>query len=453
MLTLLGPRLPGRTCDGVSRRDFLRIGALSVGGLSLADLLRLKAQGAVRPDSAHKAVIMVYLPGGPSHIDMYDLKPEAPAEFRGEFKPIRTNVAGLDVCELMPMHARIADKFSVLRGLKTQGNHDPTELLTGIPAAASGQIGTVRRPAFGCVVSKLCGTDGAIPPYVSVASHKLLGSYDDPEEPAYLGPMHRPFAVAGEVMKNLTLTPGVTHEQLENRKKLLASFDGLRQSIDTSEKKLAGMDSYQRRALDMIASTKVRDALDLSREPDRLRQKYGAGSDFLRARRLVEAGVSVVSVAARFPVNIGGGINDPGGWDTHGYNFKLLRAKLPIYDQAVYALLTDLHDRGLANDVAVVIWGEFGRTPKIGDSTPDGRGHWHESGCALIAGGGLRNGQVIGETDHRGERPRSHRYTPQDVLATLYHTLGIDPASTTLNDFTGRPQYLIDRGEKIDGLI
>src|SRR5262249_25034476 len=210
---------------------------------------------------------------------------------------------------------------------------------------------------------------------------------DDPEEPAYLGPMHRPFAVAGEVMKNLTLTPGVTHQQLEDRKKLLTSFDGLRQSIDTSEKKLAGMDSYQRRALDMIASTKVRDALDLGREPDRLREKYGAGSDFLRARRLVEAGVSVVSVASRFPVNIGGGINDPGGWDTHGHNFKLLRAKLPIYDQAVYALLTDLHDRGLGRDVAVVIWGEFGRTPKIGDSTPDGRGHWHESGFALLAGG------------------------------------------------------------------
>jgi uncharacterized protein (DUF1501 family) len=201
----------------------------------------------------------------------------------------------------------------------------------------------------------------------------------------------------------------------------------------------------------MIASPRVRDALDLNREPDRVRAKYGAGSALLRARRLVEAGVSVVSVAARFPVNIGGGINDPGGWDTHGHNFKLLRAKLPIYDQAVYALLTDLHDRGLANDVAVVIWGEFGRTPKIGDSTPDGRGHWHDSGCALIAGGGLRNGQVVGETDRRAERPRARRYTPQDVLATLYHVLGIDTA-TTLTDFSGRPQYLVDRAEKIAAL-
>jgi hypothetical protein len=453
MLTLLGPRIPGRTCDGVSRRDFLRIGALGIGGLTLADLLRLRAQGEVRPDSTRKSVIMVYLPGGPSHIDMYDLKPDAPAEYRGEFKPIRTNVPGMDVCELMPMHARIADKFSILRGLKTQGNHDPTELLTGIPAAASGQIGTVRRPAFGCVVSKLQGTEGPIPPYVSVSSHKLLGSYDDPEEPAYLGPMHRPFAVQGPVMKNLTLLPEVSRDQLATRKSLLGAFDSLRQDIDTTEKKLAGMDSYTKRALEMIASTKVRDALDLGREPDRVRTKYGAGSDFLRARRLIEAGVSVVSVAARFPVNIGGGINDPGGWDTHGYNFKLLRAKLPIYDQAVYALLTDLQDRGMDKDVAVVIWGEFGRTPKIGDSTPDGRGHWHESGCALLAGGGLRGGQIVGETDPRGERPRTRRYTPQNVLATLYHVLGIDPANTTLNDFSGRPQYLLDHADKLDALI
>ena len=321
-----------------------------------------------------------------------------------------------------------------------------------MPAAASGQIGPVRRPAFGSVVSKLRGTEGTIPPYVSVSSHKLLGSYDDPEEPAYLGPMHRPFAVQGPVMKNLTLVDGVTTDQLGKRKNLLRSFDALRQDID-SDQKLAGMDSYTRRALEMIASTKVRDALDLNREPDRIRAHYGAGSDFLRARRLVEAGVTVVSVAARFPVNIGGGINDPGGWDTHGSNFKLLRAKLPIYDQAVYALLSDLHDRGLDKDVAVVIWGEFGRTPKIGDVTPDGRGHWHESGCALLAGGGLRMGQVVGETDARAERPRAHRYTPQDVLATLYHVLGIDPRATTLNDFTGRPQYLIDRGERIDPLI
>jgi hypothetical protein len=453
MLTLFGSRIPGRTCDGVSRRDFLRIGALGIGGLTLADLLRLKAQGAVRPSDAHKSVIMVYLPGGPSHIDMYDLKPDAPAEYRGEFKPIRTNVPGLDVCELFPRQATIADKFAVLHGLQTHGNHDPTELLTGIHAAASGFIGNVRRPAFGCVVSKFSGTDAAIPPYVSVSNHRLLSAYDDPEEPAYLGPAQRPFSAVGPVTKNLTLPPEVSLERLDERKSLLRSFDSLRKDVDNAERSVEGLDSYQRRALDMIASTRVRDALDLGREPDRVRDGYGdAGADFLRARRLVEAGVSVVSVAARFPVRIGSGINDPGGWDTHGHNFKILRAKLPIYDQAVHALISDLHTRGLEQDVAVVIWGEFGRTPKIGDSTPDGRGHWQTAGCALVAGGGLKMGQVVGETDRRAENPRGRPLTPQHVLATLYHVLGIDPM-TTLPDFTGRPQALLDHPEKIAALI
>ena len=291
-----------------------------------------------------------------------------------------------------------------------------------------------------------------MPPYVSVSDHRLLSAYDDPEEPAYLGASHRPFSVRGPIMKDLTLAPGITSERLEDRKALLRSFSTLQRDIDTSQKMLAGMDSYNARALQMIASTQVRDALDLGREPDKVRERYGQGTDFLRARRLVEAGVSVVSVAARFPVRIAG-VNDPGGWDTHGNNFKILRAKLPAYDQAVYALLTDLHERGLDRDVAVVIWGEFGRTPKIGDSTTDGRGHWHESGCALIAGGGLRMGQVVGETDARAERPRFRRYTPPDVLATLYHVLGIDPATTALPTHSGRPQYLLDHGEKIAALI
>jgi len=214
MLTLFGPRTLGHTCDGVSRRDFLRIGALSVGGLTLADLLRLKAQAAIPSAAAHKAVIMVYLPGGPSHIDMYDLKPDAPAEYRGEFRPIQTKVSGLDVCELMPQQAKIADKFAILRGLRTRGNHDPTELLTGIPASASGVIGSVRRPCFGSVLSKLRGTDGPIPPYLSLSSHKLLQSYDDPEDSAYLGAAHKPFGALGQTMKDLTPAPEVRSGQL-----------------------------------------------------------------------------------------------------------------------------------------------------------------------------------------------------------------------------------------------
>jgi hypothetical protein len=454
MLNIFGPRIPGRTCDGISRRDFLRVGALGVGALTLADLLRLKAAGAVQPQSAHKAVIMVYLPGGPSHIDMYDLKPDAPVEYRGEFRPTRTNVPGIDICELMPRQATIADKFSIVRGLRTQGNHDPTELLTGIPASASGTIGNVRRPAFGCVVSRLRGTDHAIPPYVSTSNHRLLNSYDDPEEPAYLGPAHRPFSAIGPITQSLTRHPEVSLDRLEDRRALLRSFDNLRHEMDGSRRSLESMDIYQRRALEMMTSTQVRDALDLSREPAWLRELYGSyGADFLRARRLVEAGVSVVSVAARFPVRLGGGVNDPGGWDTHGYNFQILRAKLPMYDHTVYALLSDLAARGMLNDVAVVIWGEFGRTPRIGDSTPDGRGHWPAASCALVAGGGLRMGQVVGETDARGERARARPIRAQQVLATLYHVLGIDPAATTLPDHSGRPQYLLDHPEPIAALV
>jgi hypothetical protein len=450
MLTVLGPRTRGYH----SRRDFLRIGALRVGGLTLADVLRCKAEGTRPSDTAQKSVIMVYLPGGPSHIDMYDLKPDAPAEYRGEFRPIRTNVPGIDICELMPRQAAIADKFSILRGIRTHGNHDPTELLTGIHASASGTIGSVRRPAFGCVVSRLRGVDQEIPPYVSTSNHRLLASYDDPEEPAYLGPTHRPFSAIGPITQSLTRPSEITLERLDDRQSLLRTFDSLARERDNPQRSFEGMDSYQRRALEMIRSTRVRDALDLNREPQAVRERYGsAGADFLRARRLVEAGVSVVSVAARFSVRIGDGVNDPGGWDTHGYNFRLLRAKLPIYDQAVAALLTDLAVRGLGEDVAVVIWGEFGRAPRIGDVTPDGRGHWPRASCALIAGGGLRMGQVVGATDPRAENARQRPIHAQQVLATLYHVLGIDPAATTLTDHSGRPQYLLDYPEKIAELV
>jgi hypothetical protein len=278
MLTHLGPRTPSHNCDGVSRRDFLRIGALGVGGLTLADLLRLQAQVASSSAGAHKAVIMVYLPGGPSHIDMYDMKPDAPPEYRGEFRPIRTNVSGMDICEHMPLQAKIADKFAILRGLRAKpfGGHDLIELETGIPAGAPGP----HRPCFGSVVSKLRGTEGPISPYVSLLDDLLRKTAPAPgiEDPAYLGAAHKPFSPRGEaMMKELTLVPEVSLERLEERKGLLRNFDTLRKEMDTAQKALEGVDSYQRRALEMIVSSKVRDALDLSRESDRLRDRYGNG--------------------------------------------------------------------------------------------------------------------------------------------------------------------------------
>lgn len=433
-----------------TRREAIRVGALTLGGLTLADLLRLRAHGHVEPRRSQRSVIMIYLPGGASHIDMYDMKPEAPVEYRGEFETIDTNVPGMQVCHLMPRHAQMADKFSIIRGLKTRGNHDPTELLTGIHAAESGRIGSLKRPAIGCVVSKLRGTDGPIPPYVSVSSHKLLASYDDPEEPAYLGPSHRPISLGGQVQQDLELSADL-RERFGDRRLLLGALDRFSEP--------GRMTTYTDRALDMLNSTRVREALDLSQEPDAVRRRYGEGLDpknqgldLLRARRLVEAGVSMVSVAARFPVNIGGGMNDPGGWDTHAYNFKLLAAKLPIYDHAVTALIGDLADRGLADDVAVVIWSEFGRQPRVGNVTPDGRGHWPSAACALVAGGGLNMGRIVGETDARGETAKFKAIGTQDVLATIYHVLGID-LSQTLNDHNGRPQFLLDRGTRIAGLV
>ncbi|MFO0966815.1 MAG: DUF1501 domain-containing protein [Gemmataceae bacterium] len=441
---LFGPK-------SISRRDCLRLGGLAVGGLTLADVMRQRAS-ANPAETRAKSVIMVYLPGGPSHLDMYDMKPEAPVEYRGEFAPTRTNVPGISICELMPRQAMLADKFAIVRGLVTHGNHDPTELLTGIHAAASGQIGSARRPAFGCVISKLREGAGPMPPYVSTSNHRLLNSYDDPEEPAYLGPAHRPFSAIGSIMRDLAPATGVPSVRLDERRQLRNVFDHLARDLEYREG-FAGIDSFNARALEMIASPRVRDALDVEREPITLRERYGAaGLDFLRARRLVEAGVSVVSVAARFHVRIPEA-NDPGGWDTHAYNFKLLRPKLTIYDQAVAALLSDLDVRGLLEDVAVVIWGEFGRQPRIGDVTPDGRGHWGAAGFAFVAGGGLRGGITVGETDRRGERPRFRPYRSQHVLATLYRVLGVNPALTTLTDHTGRPQYLLDDPTPIAELL
>lgn len=407
----------------------LRVGGLAFGGLTLADVLRSQAQGASSAKRG-KSVIMIWLRGGASHIDSYDMKPDAPSEIRGEFKPIRTNVPGIQVCEHLPLHAKMMDKLAIIRGIKSNdlGDHTPHYILTGSPDRG-------KRPVFGSVVSHLQPRTDGMPPYVSLM-YKPPGLYDN-EGPNYLGNAHRPFVPKSEGLSNLSPAKGVPIERLRERGSLLKEFDTLKREVDVRGS-MSGIDEYTRRAMEMVASPKVRDAFDMKKESDATVARYGKYSEnMLRARRLVEAGVSVVTLKV-------------GDWDTHEKNFIDHKDQLPQLDQGVHALVSDLHDRGLDKDVAVVVWGEFGRAPKI--SRGDGRDHWPDAGAALIAGGGFKMGQVIGATDSHGGRSKVTPYTPGNVLSSLYQHLGIDP-SITIPDHLRRPMYVLDERESVQELV
>ena len=427
MLTIYGDKQ--RFCDGISRRNFLQIGALSLGGLTLPGLLRATSQAGEKA-SSHKSIIMVYLPGGPSHMDTYDLKPNAPSEYRGEFKAIPSNVPGMDFCELFPRQAAIADKLTIVRSVVgAVAEHAPALLMSGYGETVGKSQGG--RPGLGAILSKLKGaTDPRIPPYVSLMGNPI--GIDS----GYAGVAHRPFTPDGPGLENLALHGSVSLPRLGDRRALLSDFDRFRNEADRTGA-MSGMDSFTARAFDMITAPKTRDALDLTREDPRTRERYGSATQFLAARRLVEAGVRCVTLAV-------------GSWDTHGNNFGHLRNQLPTVDQAVATLVEDLHARGLDQDCSVVMWGEFGRTPRVNSGA--GRDHWEPVMSALIAGGGLRMGQVIGSTNGHGEVAKDRPITVQQVLATLYHGLGVDPA-TTLNSASGRPMYLLDDRTPISEMI
>jgi hypothetical protein len=429
---------PSRLCNGISRRRFLSAGTLGVAGLTLGDVFRLKAHGAVRAEATHKAIIMVFLNGGPSHIDMYDPKPDAPAEIRGWFKAIPTNVPGIRFSELMPLQAKIADKLAIVRGLENNTTHEFDSLFRGERGP------NAKRPVFGSVVSRLLKGDGSslprkgtgMPPYVAIVpENSRLGASCDPGDSSYLGAGYRPFVPTGPARDNLRLCPEISLERLADRKALLHSLDTLRRDLDASGD-LTGMDAFNAQALDLITSRT--DAFDISREPDKLRARYGKGIEYLQARRLVEAGVSVVT------------LNAPGDWDGHEERLQKLHTNVPALDQGLHALITDLHERGLDNDVVVCAWGEMGRSPKF--DKKGGRDHW-PYGFAVLAGGGLRMGQVIGDTGAWGERPKDSPYTPKNVLATLYHVLGIDPARATVTDASGRARDLLDDPRTIAEMV
>ncbi len=428
MLTIFGARQ--LFCDGVSRRNFLKIGGLACGGLALPELLRAEAQASTKPATG-KSIIMIYLPGGPSHMDTYDLKPEAAMEFRGEFKPIASKVSGMDFCEYFPRQAAIADKLAVIRSVcGIVEEHAPAQVMSGYGQAIGQAQGG--RPGLGAILSKLQGPkDPRVPPYVS-----LMGNTPGIDA-GYAGAAHRPFTPDGPGMENLALNPNITLARLSDRKSLLRAFDNVASDVDASGA-MSGMNAFAARAFEMVTAPKTRDALDLTREDPRLRDRYGPqGAGFLQARRLVEAGVRCVTLAI-------------GGWDTHGNNFVHLRNQLPVVDQAVASLVDDLHARGLDKDCSVVMWGEFGRTPRVNMTA--GRDHWPAVMSALVAGGGLRTGQFIGSSNARGEVPKDNPVTVQRVLATLYHALGIDPAATLMSN-TGRPMYLLDEREPIAELV
>jgi hypothetical protein len=424
MLTLWGTRQ--RFCDGITRRGFLKIGAFGA-GLSLAEVLRLRALGNSGPSRSAKSAIMIYLPGGPSHIDTYDLKPNAPKEFRGEFKPIATNVPGVQICEYFPRQARMWDKLAVVRSVVAVEEHSDCQVSTGYSEA---QNRTAHHPSLGAVVSKLHGDHGGVPPFVSLRGLSLG------LEPGYLGIAHRAFVSHGPGVENLRWAHGLTPPRVEQRKSLLASFDDVRRDIDASGT-MRGLDTFTTRAFDMVASGAVRKALDLTHEDPRCRDRYKGAEQFLTARRLVEAGVGCVTLAI-------------GGWDTHGDNFRTLRRQLPAVDRGVANLIQDLHDRGMENDVVTVMWGEFGRTPKINGGA--GRDHWAPVMSALVAGGGLKMGQAIGASSARGELPKDHPYTVPQVLSTLYQAIGIDPAMT-FTDSSGRPMYILDDRQPVQELL
>ena len=442
MLTILGRLLDqqGRFCDGISRRAFLQIGGLALGGLTMPQLLAAESQSSSRRTAAHKAIIMIYLPGGPPHQDMWDLKPEAPTEVRGHFRPIRTNVRGIEICELFPRMARMMDKFIPIRSIVGSiGHHSAFQCLTGRHPGNQPAGGW---PYIGSVLSSLEGpVHPAIPPAIGLAPQSGHRPYRSGRQSGFLGPAHAPFMSSDDRIKADMVLNGVTLERLGDRKALLGSIDRFRRDIDHSGL-MDGLDASHRQAFGILTSSKLASAFDLDAEDPKLRDRYGRGSTtpvadaaprnldaFLLARRLVEAGARCVTLAF-------------GSWDHHGGLYNKARQQMPMLDQGVTALVQDLHDRGLDQDVSVVVWGEFGRTPRLNKG--EGRDHWPQLSCALLAGGGMSTGQVIGASDRHAAEVKDRPVHFQEVLATLYQNMGINVQTATVPDLSGRPRHLIE---------
>ena len=463
----------GNCAGPVSRRSFLEIGAIGATGLGLSDLLRLRAEAGTISVPDDTAVIFLWMPGGFPHMDTYDMKPEAPAEYRGEFKPVKTNVPGIEVTELFPLHTKVADRFSLIRSISHDfadhgGGHK--RLMTGrIPKTPVGTVNDA--PACPSVVAKMRDTiSRGLPHNILMPDDGRQGVDTFAFGSAYLGPSYAPFTIPGNPsdkafqVKNLSLTSDMA-TRLADRRSLLGGVDRLRREVDRSGA-MAAMDRFNTKAYDLLTSEAARNAFDLSLETAEVRERYGNhswGQRTLMARRLVEAGASFVSVVLENPMAPGGlPFGTTYNWDCHAVNchiFTDTRFRAPYYDQTVTALIEDLYARGLDKRVLVVATGEFGHTPRInyavGTATgvkQPGRDHWPRAMSVLVSGGGLKMGQVVGSTNAKGEDPKDRPLTPNDLWATVYRHLGIDYTHSFL-DHTGRPMPILPFGNPIRELI
>lgn len=435
--------MKSRYCDGVTRRNVLKAGLLGGMGISLANLLRWEAQGAIASGDSGKNAIFIYLPGGQSHHDTWDMKPDSKDEMvRGEFKPIDTNLPGLQVCEHMPNLARQAGKFALLRSVcHTLAAHAPGQQYM---RSGNKPSPALEYPNHGSIVAKEHAAPVGIPPYVSLPVSRTNGGV---ETPGYLGVKYSSFAVnedpnlAEFSVRALATPDGLTLDRIEKRVKFMRGLDTAFRNVELHSQQLEGMDSFYHQAYDILRSSKAREAFDLNSVPDKQRERYGRtsfGQALLLARRLVEVGVRCVAV-------------DFGSWDTHRDNFKSLKENLlPPFDQGVAALLEDLHQTGLLDNTVVWCTGEFGRTPKINDNA--GRDHWARAMSMIMAGGGIKPGQVIGETDENAAEPIDNPYSPDDAAASFMHALGIDHKKE-YHTPTGRPVMISRDGNPIPELF
>jgi Protein of unknown function (DUF1501) len=462
---------PTLTCPGpLSRRGFLKLGALALGSFGVNGLsaLQVKAKDGATP-LPDTSVIFIWLPGGPPHMETYDMKPNAPAEYRGAFKPIKTNVPGLDLCELLPLHAKIADKFTLIRSVHHAfadhgGGHK--RFLTGRdPLQPTGFVNDY--PMVGSMVAKVVeNRKVGVPNYIAGVDAGRQGIDVFSFGSAYLGPATHPFWIPGDPsspkfeVKNLALSDEM-HARLKERSSLLTGLDTTPSSVDANGT-MAAVDAYKKSALELVTSDAARKAFDLSREPMKLRERYGLhpwGQRALMARRLVEAGATFVTMVMENP--IAPGMPYPKGviynWDSHAVNghiFDDAKVRLPIYDKTITALVEDVYARGLDKKVLVIVTGEFGRTPRLSyaEGRP-GRDHWPQAMSMLVCGGGMRTGQVIGSTDAKGERPKDRPLSPNDLWATMFKHLGIDYNGTAFLDHNGRTMPILPDGEPIAELL